>query len=164
MSEYPHLSHALALRTDPDDHLALWVGAQVAVQKLKHAQDQVFKAFGISAAQYNVLRILDGAGAQGLPCSAIAQRVIDKDPDMTRMLDRLERLELVTRWRDSVDRRSVRAALSEHGKQRLQALREPIATLQQQRLSTLSRKDIRSLAKGLDQLIGALDDRTHTDP
>ena len=157
MNTYPNLCQALALNKTPDDHLALWVGAQVAVQRLKMAQDVVFKQYGISAAQYNVLRILHGAGKSGLPCSAIAQRVIDKDPDMTRMLDRLEKMGLVLRWRDIKDRRSVRAALSKAGHQRLDQLRTPISNLQRQRLSSLSDQDISTMAQTLDRLIGALE-------
>src|SRR5271154_5622202 len=65
------------------------------------------KPHRISPGQYNVLRILRGAGRSGLPCGEIAARMITRDPDMTRLLDRLESGALIARARDTRDRRVV---------------------------------------------------------
>src|SRR5215213_3217733 len=64
---------------------------------------------GVSPTQYNVLRILRGAGDDGLPCRAVADRMVTRDPDITRLLDRLERDGLISRTRDTRDRRVVLA-------------------------------------------------------
>jgi DNA-binding MarR family transcriptional regulator len=67
----------------------------------------VLKPFKLSHSQYNLLRILRGAGAEGLACREIAERMITRDPGITRLLDRLEGQGLVTRTRDEKDRRLV---------------------------------------------------------
>ena len=67
----------------------------------------VLKPSGLSGVQYNVLRILRGAGAGGLPCGEIAARLVTHDPDITRLIDRLEARGLVVRARDAADRRVV---------------------------------------------------------
>ncbi len=67
----------------------------------------ILKAFGLSQAQYNVLRILRGAGPDGLSCSELGTRLVSFDPDVTRLLDKLEIRGLVVRSRDSNDRRVV---------------------------------------------------------
>src|SRR5262245_1014357 len=77
--------------------------------------DQVFKPSGLSATQYNVLRILRGAGESGLPCGEIAQRMITRDPDVTRLLDRLEKRKLISRCREEKDRRVVCARITNAG-------------------------------------------------
>ena len=68
------------------------------------------KDFGLTGTQYNALRILRGAGKEGLPCSEIAERMITRDPDVTRLLNRLEKRGLTTRVHDKRDRRVI------HGK------------------------------------------------
>ena len=70
--------------------------------------EEVSKGTGLSATQYNVLRILRGAGTDGLPCGQVIERMITRDPDMTRLLDRLEKRDLIARSRDTCDRRVVR--------------------------------------------------------
>jgi len=67
--------------------------------------EQLLKAAGLTGAQYNVLRILRGAEPSGLACRAIGERMISHDPDMTRLLDRMEKRGLITRERQSDDRR-----------------------------------------------------------
>src|SRR5579871_3957900 len=67
----------------------------------------------ISPTQYNALRILRGAGADGLPCSEIGNRMLTHDSDITRLVDRLEKRKWVTRGRDKSDRRVVRARITE---------------------------------------------------
>ena len=70
--------------------------------------EQVIKTAGLTAAQYNVLRILRGAGPAGLACREIGERMISRDPDITRLLDRMEKRNLITRKRQSDDRRVVK--------------------------------------------------------
>ena len=80
------------------------------------AESEALKAHGITPTQYNVLRILQGAGRTGLCGREIAERLISKVPDVSRLLDRMVEMELVSRERDSVDRRHVTARISARGK------------------------------------------------
>src|SRR3989442_2636109 len=86
---------------------------------------QVLKAEDLSATQYNVLRILRGA-PDGLPCGEIANRMITRDPDITRLLDRLEKRRLTSRCRETRDRRMVMARITPEGLKVLSRLDEPV--------------------------------------
>jgi DNA-binding MarR family transcriptional regulator len=90
----------------------------------------VLRPFGISATQYNVLRILRSAGDRGITCKEIAARMITRDPDITRLLDRLERRKLLTRSRAKQDRRFVAIHISPEGLSLLRELDEPIGQKQ----------------------------------
>src|SRR6266849_4791387 len=79
------------------------------------------KEFGLTGTQYNALRILRGAGAEGLPCSEIGERMITRDPDITRLLDRLQKRGLVDRSRGKQDRRVIYGKITPAG---LKLLRE----------------------------------------
>ena len=83
---------------------------------LSRAPALVLKAEDLSATQYNVLRILRGA-PEGLPCGEIGSRMITRDPDITRLLDRLEKRELISRCRETKDRRMVMARITPEGAQ-----------------------------------------------
>src|SRR5215470_14466108 len=85
----------------------------------------LLKSEDISATQYNVLRILRGS-PQGLPCGEIASRMITRDPDVTRLLDRLEKRVLISRSRDAKDRRTVVTRITPDGLKLLDRLDEPI--------------------------------------
>ena len=82
---------------------------------LSRASAGLLKPYDLTEAQYNVLRILRGAGEAGLPCNEIGSRLITHDPDVTRLIDRLEKRGLVTRARDSADRRVVTVRISPSG-------------------------------------------------
>src|SRR3979490_822931 len=86
---------------------------------------KVLKAEDLSLTQYNVLRILRGA-PQGLPCGEIASRMITRDPDVTRLLDRMEKRGLISRSRESRDRRLVLARIAPEGLKLVNRLDEPV--------------------------------------
>src|SRR5436853_2079436 len=92
---------------------------------LSRSVAQILKAEEISPTQYNVLRILRGT-PEGLPCGEIAKRMITRDPDMTRLLDRLERRLLVSRSREVKDRRTVITRITAPGLKLLARLDEPV--------------------------------------
>ncbi|MEQ1354385.1 MAG: MarR family transcriptional regulator, partial [Candidatus Acidiferrum sp.] len=73
--------------------------------------EHMVKTAGLTGAQYNVLRILRGAG-EGLACKEIGERMISRDPDITRLLDRMEKRRLITRERQSDDRRVVKTRIT----------------------------------------------------
>ena len=86
----------------------------------------VLKPYHLSEAQYNVLRILRGAGDAGHTCSEIAARLVTRDPDVTRLLDKLETRGWLTRGRGHADRRVVTTHLTPDGRAVLQALDRPV--------------------------------------
>jgi len=107
---------------------------------------QVLKTADLSATQYNVLRILRGA-PEGLACGEIASRMITRDPDVTRLLDRLERRSLISRRRETSDRRTVMARITPEGLKLLAQLDEPVQAAHRQQLGHLGREQLRSLTE-----------------
>jgi DNA-binding MarR family transcriptional regulator len=116
----------------------------------------VLKPGELSPTQYNVLRILRGAGAGGMPCGHIAGRMLSHDPDITRLLDRLESRALIERFRDKADRRVVRAQITAAGKKLLGRLDEPVMALHERQLGHLGARDLKMLAG----LLGRARERT----
>ncbi len=106
----------------------------------------VLKAEDLSATQYNVLRILRGA-PEGLPCGEIASRMITRDPDITRLLDRLEKRGLISRSRETKDRRMVMARITPHGLKLLGRLDEPVQETHRKQLGHLGRDRLRALTE-----------------
>ena len=92
------------------------------VDYFQRAYEQAIKPHGLTPTQYNALRILRGAGQEGLRCSEIAQRQISHDPDITRLLDRLARQKYVRRRRGSKDRRVVLTFITDAGLAKLKAM------------------------------------------
>jgi DNA-binding MarR family transcriptional regulator len=115
--------------------------ADVFMQRISAA----LKPYGLSHSQYNVLRILRGAGADGLACREIGDRMITRDPDITRLLDRLEVRELVTRTRDQRDRRVVMARITPEGLRLLAELDGPMAEVDRRPLEHLGESQLRAL-------------------
>lgn len=76
---------------------------------------EMLKPHGLSPTQYSALRILRGAGAEGLGCSEMAERMIHRDPDITRLLDRLQRRRLIMRGRGQKDRRVIKTRITPAG-------------------------------------------------
>jgi len=89
----------------------------------------LIKSAGLTAAQYNVLRILRGAEPEGLLCRGIGERMISRDPDMTRLLDRMEKRHLITRQRQREDRRVIKARITPEGLKLLKNLDQPVHDL-----------------------------------
>jgi DNA-binding MarR family transcriptional regulator len=110
----------------------------------------VLKPFKLSHSQYNALRILRGAGPEGLACQEVAQRMLTRDPDITRLLDRLEARGLVTRARDQKDRRVVTVRITPEGLRLLEALDQPIAEVDRQPLQHLGEQRLRALIQLLE--------------
>jgi DNA-binding MarR family transcriptional regulator len=107
---------------------------------------RLLKAEDLSSTQYNVLRILRGA-PQGLPCGEIAGRMITRDPDVTRLLDRMEKRGLISRARDSRDRRMVLARISAEGLKLVNRLDEPVQQMHRKLLGHLGRERLRALGE-----------------
>ena len=113
---------------------------------LSRGPARVLKAEDLSATQYNVLRILRGS-PKGLPCGEIANRMITRDPDITRLLDRLEKRGLISRCRETEDRRMVMARIAPEGLKLLSALDEPVMEAHRKQLGHLGPKRLQALTE-----------------
>lgn len=111
----------------------------------------VLKAAGVTTVQYNVLRILRGTGERSLACSEIGERLVTKDSDITRLLDRMEKTGLVNRTRDSDDRRVVKTTITEKGLKILAELDEPVMKLHHRQLGHLSEEKLSNLVALLEE-------------
>jgi DNA-binding MarR family transcriptional regulator len=107
---------------------------------------KVLKFEDLSGTQYNVLRILRGS-PEGLPCGEIASRMITRDPDITRLLDRLEKRGLISRCRETKDRRMVMARITPEGLKLLARLDEPVEAAHRKQLGHLGRERLRALTE-----------------
>ncbi|HYY96786.1 MAG TPA: MarR family transcriptional regulator [Pyrinomonadaceae bacterium] len=107
--------------------------------------------FGITAQQYNVLRILRGAEPEGLPTLTIAERMIERTPGITRMIDRLEAKGLVAREVRPHDRRRVYCRITKKGLSLLKQLDEPVEEFNRSAFRTLSDAELRQLVALLER-------------
>ena len=112
----------------------------------------VLKPHGLSSTQYNVLRILRGAGAEGVGCKEIASRMVTRDPDITRLMDRLEKRGLLTRDRDKEDRRVVVHKLTPAGLALVNAIDDPLDTAHREAMQHMNRGKLRELIQLLEEL------------
>jgi len=133
----------------------VYLNLQRTADALARKEAAVLKPFGLSATQYNVLRILRGAGKAGLPCGEIGERMITRDPDITRLLDRMEKRGLLQRARDSKDRRVVIARILRRGLDLLDELDAPLVGLQKTLLKGLKAEELRTLSELLERARGA---------
>jgi DNA-binding MarR family transcriptional regulator len=114
------------------------------------------KAEELSPNQYNVLRILRGA-PDGLPCGEVGNRMITRDPDITRLLDRLEKRDLISRCREARDRRMVMARITSAGMDLLGRLDEPVREAHRSQLGHLGRErldDLKELLQSAREKVG----------
>lgn len=112
---------------------------------LEHAMAEVLKPHGITLTQYNVLRILRGAGDDGLCRNEIMERMIAQVPDATRLLNRIEASDLIVRERSEEDRRFVTTRITEKGLELLGELDDVVRGMHQRQFSALEEEDLRAL-------------------
>lgn len=134
---------------------ALFVELVRTTDLLSRGAARLMKGYELSATQYNVLRILRGS-PEGLPCGEVAQRMITRDPDITRLLDRLEKRGLISRLRQQEDRRMVVARITAAGLELLARIDGPVRELHRTQLGHLSQSQREQLAELLTALRAAL--------
>lgn len=117
---------------------------------LEHMLEEGLKPFGVTPTQYNVLRILRGAGSDGLCRNEVKARMVTPVPDATRLLDRLEAAGLVERRRDADDRRIVTARISAAGLDLLERVDGPVAELLETNLGHISSSELSQLSRLLE--------------
>ena len=120
--------------------------------ELSHAVDQVFRPFDITPSQYNVLRILRGAGTDGLCRNEISERMVTATPDMTRLLDRMEKAGWVTRERAEEDRRQVSTHITKSGMELLARLEKPTGNFVMSLFTGATTRDLKTVLKVNDQI------------
>jgi len=118
--------------------------------------DLLIKSYGLTGTQYNVLRILRGAGPDGLPCKGIGNRMISRDPDMTRLLDRMEKRQLITRERQSEDRRVIKTRITPAGLEILKKLDGPVDELHKKQFRHLPASKLKALAEAVEEAFPAV--------
>lgn len=122
-----------------------------AAEELQRGMAELLKVHDLSLAQYNVLRIVRGAGAEGATCGNVSDNLIRHDPDVTRLVDRLEKRGLIERERDTKDRRVVRARITKAGSALLAELDDPVDELHQRQLGHVGSKRLADLVAVLDE-------------
>jgi DNA-binding MarR family transcriptional regulator len=132
-----------------------YLALQRAADRLQTRFAEWLKPHGLSPTQYNALRILRGAGPDGLPCSQIGERMLTHDPDITRLIDRLEKRGWVARTRDKRDRRVVRARITSKGLDLLAELDAPLSRFVRRLMAPARAEHLRSLLATCDTLISS---------
>lgn len=129
----------------------LYIQLQTLAAAQMESAAQLLRAHGLTATQYNVLRILRGAGGP-LSCTEVGGRMWTKDSDITRLLDRLEKRGWIARCRSTTDRRAIQVAITAAGQQLLADLDKPIELLHCRQFAPLSAGERESLAGYLERL------------
>jgi DNA-binding MarR family transcriptional regulator len=145
------LQHELK-KSKPFDSLEqeVYLNLLRTIDALSRGVTDLFKLHGLSSTQYNALRILRGAGKDGLPCQEVGARMVTRDPDITRLFDRLEARDLITRQRQTDDRRVVRAYITDAGLKLLKSLDQPVLDLHKSQLHHLGRENLKILSDLLE--------------
>ncbi len=113
--------------------------------------NSLLRTHGLSESQYNVLRILRGAAPQGLSCQGIAERMLSRLPDITRLLDRLEKPGWIERRRSAEDRRKVEVSLLPDGRDLLARLDQPVLRLHTRQFANLDPEELTELHRLLSK-------------
>jgi DNA-binding MarR family transcriptional regulator len=141
-----------ALSAPPEERLFL--ALLRAADALGQQAEQLIKSSSLTGTQYNVLRILRGAQPSGLACSAIGDRMISHDPDMTRLLDRMEKRGLIRRERQKDDRRVVKTHITSQGLELLKPLDQPMRELHKRQFRHMPTKRVKNLSALLEEICG----------
>ena len=133
------------------------LGLRIAAARIVEPWEKFLKATAeLTPNQYNVLRILRGSDPAMLACSEIADRMISRDPDITRLIDRLSRRGLVARVRSRQDRRVVEVAITDKGRQVVRGLDAHVARMPKAMLGHLGASKLAQLAQLLGDVISGL--------
>ena len=123
---------------------------------LQHELNELLRPYGITDLQYNVLRILRGAGPEGLCGREISERLVSKVPDVSRLLDRMESMQLLRRERDAADRRHVTARITPKGLRVLDEATPSLDAFERERFGHLDSERLQHVIDGLADVRDAL--------
>lgn len=136
---------------------AVYLSLLRTVERLSRGVTETLSRADLTPTQYNALRILRGAGEEGASCSEVSERMVTKDSDITRLLDRMEARGLIYRERETKDRRRIVTRITEEGLRVLAELDGPIAETHRGQLGHLGEKQLASLGKLLEAARNGLD-------
>jgi DNA-binding MarR family transcriptional regulator len=119
---------------------------------IEHAAAEAFRPFDLTTTQYNVLRILRGAGDDGLCRNEVGERLVTKVPDVTRLLDRMESAGLIVRQRGGQDRRYVATRITEKGLKLLERIDRELPAIHGRQLGHVSQKRLKELIGILEEI------------
>jgi DNA-binding MarR family transcriptional regulator len=139
-------------RTSAHLEAHVFVAILKAADSLSQEGEQLFKSAGLTSAQYNVLRILRGAEPHGLLCRGISERMISHDPDITRLLDRMESHNWITRERQTEDRRVIKTRITPEGLKLLKKLDRPVQDLHKKQFRHMASSRLKQLAELLAEV------------
>ncbi|HUX08673.1 MAG TPA: MarR family transcriptional regulator [Acidobacteriota bacterium] len=124
----------------------------VTSDRINRRNTEFMARFGISPKQFNILRILRGAGKPGIPVMEIGRRMIEKSPDISRIINRLIDVGLVCRRRQRSDRRVVKVSISAKGLRLLEQMDQPVLSHVEEMLSGLTKDELQSVVFLLDRV------------
>jgi len=152
-------------RRDPQAALEahVFVSLLRTADALARSAEALLKPFRLSSTQYNILRILRGAGEKGLACREVGCRLITRDPDITRLLDRMESRGLIARAREAHDRRVVKTRITAEGLRLLGELDKPVREFHRRQLRHFPEKQLRQLSNLLDRARERLEEGQSSD-
>lgn len=126
---------------EQEAYLALWR----TYDRLRAIEDELFAGFDLTAQQYNLLRLLRASHPKAVPTLALAERLVSRAPDVTRMIDKLEGRGLLTRTRSTKDRREVLVAITGKGLDLLDKIADPLKTCHERQLGHMSSDELQKL-------------------
>jgi DNA-binding MarR family transcriptional regulator len=133
----------------PEEELGVSIARTAAT--VEHRMAEMLRDHGITPTQYNVLRILRGAGNEGLCRNEVRDRLVAPVPDATRLLDRMEEMDLVSRHRDTPDRRFVTSRITERGRALVDSLDRPVTAMRRAQFGHLGLAKLKTLIDLLAQ-------------
>ena len=146
MSRLPPATRRPARRFDSPEQEA-FLGLWRTFDRLRALEEELFARHGLTPQQYNALRLLRAEHPDPLPTLTVAERLVSRAPDITRMLDKLEGRKLITRTRSTEDRRAVLVAISPAGLALIEKIAEPLRACHERQLGHLSEVNLNSLIK-----------------
>jgi DNA-binding MarR family transcriptional regulator len=144
--------------SQPSLEARVFVSLLRTADALARGAEALLKPYNLSGTQYNILRILRGAGEKGLACREVGCRLISRDPDITRLLDRMESRGWIARAREAKDRRVVVTRIAPEGLRLLDDLDKPMHELHRRQLRHLPATQLRQLSHLLDRARGLVDE------
>ena len=130
----------------------VFVAVLKAADALGQEAEQLIRTAGLTSTQYNVLRILRGAGPEGLACRSVGERMITHDPDITRLMDRIEKRGLISRERQKEDRRVVQTRITPQGLELIKPIDQPIHDLHKRQFRHMSGARLKTLFDLLEEM------------
>ena len=126
-----------------ETYLALWR----TYDRLRLLEDRLFAEFELTAQQYNLLRLLRAAHPEVVPTLSLAEQLVSRAPNVTRMLDQLEERDLIVRRRSTFDRRTVFVGITEAGRALLRQIAEPLEQCHNRQLGHMTAADLKQLGQ-----------------